>query len=90
MITWSDVVLTSDVQHSDLTADRVGVDGTPVFALVVGLHLSYLQVPFLGRRADDAEARVVDDTPVVVGQRKWVLIKPRHLADDMTDTNKAY
>jgi len=90
---------TSDEEHDELVADGVRVDRATVEALVVESHFAHLQVPLLDVGPHQTEPRVVDDAPVLVRQRKRLLIQPRHLqhaasipsrpaADPMGDTNK--
>jgi len=71
--------LTSDEEHDEFVANWVSVDCTAIQSFVFHPHFTHLQVPLLDVGSDQSEARVVDDSTILVGQRKRLLVKPRHL-----------
>lgn len=75
------------MEHNGLAEDRLRVDRAAVLTFVCRLDIPQLKVPLLLRRSDDAEARVVGDASVFVGERERVLLQPRHLVNvDQTQT----
>ena len=67
------------MEHDDLALDWVGVDGTSILSLIFPLDVGDLQIPLLDVRLHNAESKVVNDSPVFVRQRYWLVIQPRHL-----------
>ena len=63
-----ELISTFDMQVNDFTAYWERVDGTSVSACIVLSDLSYLQVPLVGVRPQDAESRVVYHATIIVGQ----------------------
>ena len=60
-------------------ADRVGVDGAPISAFVLPPHVTDLQRPVFNHGPDYTEPRVVNDTPLLISQRKRIEIEPGDL-----------
>lgn len=67
------------MEHDNFGLDRVGVDGAPVLALVLPLHVMYLQVPLLDVGPHNADSGVIYHSLVLVRQRNEPVIYPRHL-----------
>ena len=70
---------TFDVKHDYFALDWTGVDRAAILALIFRLNVSDLQIPFLGVGLYNLEARVVDDSSVLVGQRNRTVVEPGHL-----------
>ena len=72
-------ILTFDMQGHSFAPDWRGVDGAPVLILVFPPHISDLKIPFFDVGTHNAEAPVIDDTSVLIGQGARLAVQPGHL-----------